>query len=105
MPDEGAGTEQLPGPMPGARRPCPERGGAGITGPQPEPHSVAESQEADLRLPGAGVYGFWYYFMIHRGISTSLQRVLPKYIPRTEADVDEPELLGPGPGCTGNVRM
>jgi hypothetical protein len=38
------------------------------------------------------VYGFWYYFMIHRGISTSLQRVLPKYIPRTEADVDE--LLG-----------
>ena len=35
------------------------------------------------------VYGFWYYFMIHRGISTSLQRVLPKYIPRTEADVDQ----------------
>ncbi len=38
------------------------------------------------------VYGVWYYFMLHRGISTSLQRVLPKYIPRTEADVDE--LLG-----------
>ena len=32
---------------------------------------------------------FSYYFMIHRGISTSLQRVLPKYIPRTEADVDQ----------------
>ncbi len=38
------------------------------------------------------VHGFWYYFMIHSGISTLLQQVLPKYIPRTGADVDQ--LLG-----------
>ena len=34
------------------------------------------------------VYGFWYYFMIHRGIGVSLQKILPKMIPRSSADVD-----------------
>jgi hypothetical protein len=35
------------------------------------------------------VFGFWYYFMIHRAIGVSLQRILPKFLPRTEADIDE----------------
>ena len=34
------------------------------------------------------VYGFWYYFMIHRGIGVSLQKILPKMIPRSNAEVD-----------------
>lgn len=34
------------------------------------------------------VYGFWYYYMIHRGIGVSLQKILPKMIPRSCADVD-----------------
>ena len=35
------------------------------------------------------VFGFWYYFMIHRAIGVSLQRILPKFLPRSDADVDE----------------
>ncbi len=34
------------------------------------------------------VYGFWYYFMIHRGIGLSLQKILPKFIPRNDEEVD-----------------
>jgi hypothetical protein len=41
-----------------------------------------------LSLSGP-VYGFWYYFIMHRGrIGTQLQRILPKFIPRTAAEVD-----------------
>ncbi len=35
------------------------------------------------------VFGFWYYFMIHRAIGVSLQRILPKFLPRSDADIDE----------------
>ena len=34
------------------------------------------------------IYGFWCYFMIHRGIGNSLQKILPKFIPRNDTDVD-----------------
>ena len=34
------------------------------------------------------VYGFWYYFMIHRAIGIHLQKILPKLVPKTDAEVD-----------------
>ena len=34
------------------------------------------------------VYGFWYYFMIHRGIGATLQKLMPKLVPRNDKDVD-----------------
>ncbi len=34
------------------------------------------------------VYGFWYYFMIHRGIGLSLQKILPKFVLRNDDEVD-----------------
>ena len=34
------------------------------------------------------IYGFWYYFMIHRGIGLSLQKILPRFVPRSDAEVD-----------------
>ena len=34
------------------------------------------------------VYGFWYFFMIHRGIGSTLQKLMPKLVPRNDKDVD-----------------
>jgi hypothetical protein len=34
------------------------------------------------------VYGFWYYIMIHRAIGIHLQKILPKLVPKTDAEVD-----------------
>ncbi len=34
------------------------------------------------------VYGFWYYFMIHCAIGIHLQKILPRLVPRTDAEVD-----------------
>jgi hypothetical protein len=38
--------------------------------------------------PTQPVYGFWYYFMIHRGIGVTLQKLMPKLVPRNDKDVD-----------------
>ncbi len=34
------------------------------------------------------VYGFWYYFMIHRAIGIHLQKILPKLVPKTDAELN-----------------
>ncbi len=34
------------------------------------------------------VYGFWYYFMIHRAIGINIQKILPRFVPRTDFAVD-----------------
>jgi hypothetical protein len=34
------------------------------------------------------VHGIWYYFMIHCAIGIHLQKILPRFVPRTDAEVD-----------------
>ena len=33
-------------------------------------------------------YGFWYYYMIHNAIGIELQKILPKFVPRNDKEVD-----------------
>jgi hypothetical protein len=42
-------------------------------------HILRESQPA---------YGFWYYFMLYNGIGDSPQKILPKILSRSDAEVD-----------------
>ncbi len=34
------------------------------------------------------VYGFWYYFIIHSAIGIHLQKILPRFVPKTDSEVD-----------------
>ncbi len=34
------------------------------------------------------VYGFWNYFIIHRAIGIHLQKILPRFVPKTDSEVD-----------------
>ncbi len=39
------------------------------------------------------VYGFWYYFIIHRAIGIHLQNILARFVPSTDAEVTVDALL------------
>ena len=41
-----------------------------------------------ILLSSQPVYGFWYYFMIRRAIGIHLQKILPKLVPKTDAEAD-----------------